>query len=69
MEKSFAALLLPTAWRLADHAFPIILMEDKDCDTTDPFNEMNNDASQSERSCYISSKTFFLVGFNNQDCE
>lgn len=48
---------------------PIIFMENAQCDTGNPLGLMNNDPTHSDGSCAVNSKTFFLIEFNNQQCQ
>jgi hypothetical protein len=68
MKTGFAAALLSDTWKLTENIYPVILMENTNCDTGVPSVLMPADVTHSGGSCIISGKTMFLVGLNTGEC-
>ena len=68
MKTGFAATLVADAWKLTENIYPVILMEDADCDLGEPSVIMPADVTHTGGSCIIPGKTMFLVGLNTGRC-
>jgi len=68
MKTGFAATLIADAWKLTENIYPVILMEDADCDLGEPSSLMPADVTHTGGSCVVSGKTMFLVGLNTGYC-
>ncbi|KAK3387754.1 hypothetical protein B0H63DRAFT_559217 [Podospora didyma] len=68
MKTAFAATLVANAWKITENIYPVILMENTDCDMGEPSVLMPAAVTHTGGSCIVSGKTMFLVGLNTGEC-
>lgn len=68
LQKGFSAMLISSAWKLADKAYPLILVRDEQCFMGSPTDLIDGDIVHAGGSCAVEGKTMWLVGFTGDVC-